>query len=668
MFTQRFVDVFKITVRIGLVVFFAITSVHLLLEILQGQAIAQQSNTFVLPEQTLSFALSSWKNECLPQKTIVSGIGLGDATQLINPQTLNWKHEGELLTLQAQMAGVITDEPLPDAVLLATDAPQQITVTEAVTNERAYVFSTALAPASIMTSTILYAPVGHETAVPQLPSPDNGIPVLGSSPRGLVLYGEMAQSELWTSVGQLTLASVLSQRDVVDTAQELLTFAPLVAETDLMVTAVYIDNNPDDKAIVVEAAAGGVTTAVTETTPTHGNILNITTLTLTAVPTGTIQLTLTIKSPPSPNGDSATLIGLNMNYRCANNGDDPNSTFAFYLPIIYKPANMAITATQSQTPALTGIPFNYFISVTNISNRDIPQFVIQDLFPIDNQKEPYVELMIVEKVSPSDGCIGYGEIPPDTPLYDGQTVLCRYDTLAVGETKNLTVTVRPNVAAPTNFEAKFIAYSLIPGLKLSNNIGAVQTQIDQCLQIGAYETYVPFLLFNETYCGQTGDQADVPYYFTFVLTRPGRVTATLKPAQADPALIDSSINYPSLVQLAFRSADESKNLTWCCEKRMNSVVISYTYSDIGEKHLMVYAIENFPFTYTLTLEQTPLINGNTLTLPEEDADNFMGTILPGKIGLARQPEKSQNLPPFLLALSIIVLGLGFRIKACFPAA
>ncbi|MCB9006605.1 MAG: hypothetical protein H6656_04400 [Ardenticatenaceae bacterium] len=305
-------------IRIGMAVFLAATLMHLLLDVLQVQAAAEQPSFSVLPAQIQVSTSPEWFNDCVPQKTLVAGIGLGTAEQLINPQTLVWPYAGELVTMQAQVAGIITNEPLPEAVAFSTSSAEQVTATETITDEVAYYLAAAMQPALAVTSTLFFPLEPHQTAVSPQPVPINNLSPKGSGPRGLVLYGQVMQPDLWRSVGRLTLASVSAQRDAEESHEEVLAFPPLAAETELVVTAVSIDNDADDRAILIEAAAGGVVAAVTETGPTNGDILNITTLTLTAVPTGTSQLSLTIKSPPSPVGDSATLIGLNLNYPCSS--------------------------------------------------------------------------------------------------------------------------------------------------------------------------------------------------------------------------------------------------------------------------------------------------------------------------------------------------------------
>ena len=80
------------------------------------------------------------------------GTGLGSENQLINPQTLLLKNEGELDNIQAQVAGIVTNEPLPRAVVFSTDVHESVTVTDYLINEVAYYFTSSLTPASVITS------------------------------------------------------------------------------------------------------------------------------------------------------------------------------------------------------------------------------------------------------------------------------------------------------------------------------------------------------------------------------------------------------------------------------------------------------------------------------------------------------------------------------------
>lgn len=146
----------RAVIRIGMAVFLAATLMHLLLDVLQVQAAAEQPPFSVLPAQIQVSTSPEWFNDCVPQKTLVAGIGLGTAEQLINPQTLVWPYAGELVTMQAQVAGIITNEPLPEAVAFSTSSAEQVTATETITDEVAYYLAAAMQPALAVTSTLFF--------------------------------------------------------------------------------------------------------------------------------------------------------------------------------------------------------------------------------------------------------------------------------------------------------------------------------------------------------------------------------------------------------------------------------------------------------------------------------------------------------------------------------
>jgi hypothetical protein len=133
---------------------------------------------------------------------------------------------------------------------------------------------------------------------------------------------------LWTSAGRSTNGFVWHGVDAVSYVEVI--DMPALQETGpLTVTAVYIDNNNDSRPVVIEAEAGGVLASATHQTANEGDLLNIVVLTLPNVPLGTDQVIITIRSPKSANGDSASLVGVNARYVCDSDRDDdsiPNNT------------------------------------------------------------------------------------------------------------------------------------------------------------------------------------------------------------------------------------------------------------------------------------------------------------------------------------------------------
>jgi hypothetical protein len=133
----------------------------------------------------------------------------------------------------------------------------------------------------------------------------------------------------WTSAGRTTNDFVWSRRVVSRT--EVIELPALPKKGNLDITAVYIDNNNDARPVVIEAEAGGVFSSATHLTSTNGDLLNIVDLTLEDVPAGTNAVTVTIRSPKSDNGDSASLMGVNASYVCNSDRDNdgiPNNVEA----------------------------------------------------------------------------------------------------------------------------------------------------------------------------------------------------------------------------------------------------------------------------------------------------------------------------------------------------
>jgi len=89
-----------------------------------------------------------------------------------------------------------------------------------------------------------------------------------------------------------------------------LSLPPLTESGNVTVQVTVADNDPDhnERVLYLEAEAGGVTATKTITTPSHGNYLDIHSIVLTDVPTGTTEVTITVASPPNT-GDSLGLLG-----------------------------------------------------------------------------------------------------------------------------------------------------------------------------------------------------------------------------------------------------------------------------------------------------------------------------------------------------------------------
>lgn len=237
-----------------------------------------------------------WRDVCAPQRVEITGTGMGDRHHTINPQTQSLADPASVNWFLAQVAGRST--PVPDSVTFTTDAPQSLTLNESSSDTpHGYTFEANLQSTGQITASVSNPGDSYKT------------------PRGLVLYSKRATAgEWWTSVGNTTNHYVYAKSG--DEAHtEALTFPPLKEATDLYVTTVVIDNDDDERPMVVEATAGGVISSVTELGPTDGDGLNIVDLTLPQVLTGTSQVSVTLRSP-GDDGDSLVLVGLNVSYPC----------------------------------------------------------------------------------------------------------------------------------------------------------------------------------------------------------------------------------------------------------------------------------------------------------------------------------------------------------------
>jgi hypothetical protein len=255
---------------------------------------------------------TEWAFECTEHRMEVTGVGMGNQTSVINPQSLTLADPNKVNWLLAQMSGrafLDNGSGVPDQVTFSTDASQTkvLNTANSFTNDFGYTFETTLQPTTVISVEV------------------DGI---GSAnyltPRALVLYSNRTMDsdlDTWTSAGRTTNGHVWQGAGVVSHT-EVIDMPALPEPRDLTVTAVYIDNNNDSRPIVIEAEAGGVSASATHLTATDGDLLNIVNLTLTDVPTDTDQVTITIHSPKPDNGDSASLVGVNARYVCDNDLDD----------------------------------------------------------------------------------------------------------------------------------------------------------------------------------------------------------------------------------------------------------------------------------------------------------------------------------------------------------
>lgn len=147
-------------------------------------------------------------------------------------------------------------------------------------------------------------------------------------PNAFVFYNTYQRDEQYVNIIRY-LDRFVNRGFVTDTvkskrygaATESFAFPPLLAPTDIQLTAAYLDNEASDKLINVSATAGGVTVAQSDTIPNMGGGFNLVELTLPNVPRGTSSLEFTIESP-ADNGDAALLTGIVVSFPCLDAADN----------------------------------------------------------------------------------------------------------------------------------------------------------------------------------------------------------------------------------------------------------------------------------------------------------------------------------------------------------
>ncbi|GAB4442178.1 MAG: hypothetical protein OHK0015_40480 [Chloroflexi bacterium OHK40] len=96
---------------------------------------------------------------------------------------------------------------------------------------------------------------------------------------------------------------------------ELILPVPLDTATDLQVTGIFVENNRDDRPIVMGAEAGGVQATLSSLAPNAGDELNLEELRLIDVPAGTERVQVWFESPVQ-GGDSGVFVQAAVAYAC----------------------------------------------------------------------------------------------------------------------------------------------------------------------------------------------------------------------------------------------------------------------------------------------------------------------------------------------------------------
>jgi uncharacterized repeat protein (TIGR01451 family) len=308
-----------------------------------------------------SSSITTWNEPCANHRIDITGIGMGDTDTPINPQTFTLTDPSSVDWLLAQVAGRRLSglSQLPDSVTFSTSAGEMMTLpTAASVTDQAYIFETQLQSAAQITA--LVNQPGNDLTLP--------------TPRGLILYAQRAATERWTSVGKTMNQFVYW--DVNPSQAETLDFPPLTQTTDLHITAVVIDNDIKDdvRPLVLEATAGGKVVNITVPGPTDGPLLNIVSLTLSQVPTGTGQAVVTLSSPEAQDGDSLVLVGVNVSYRC-----DPGEG-----------TDLEVTKTVNRATPREGDIIAYTITIANNGPDDATGVQLSDVLPTGVTFEGYI--------------------------------------------------------------------------------------------------------------------------------------------------------------------------------------------------------------------------------------------------------------------------------------
>ncbi len=240
--------------------------------------------------------------------TTILGIGMGNTKKASLSKKLVVPNSTDLVALYGQLAGKHVGKTPRFVRFTYPGGGGTVQVnTPTGTAERlggVTWYGTALEPASSITGRWFLAPKTK-----------------GKVPRALILYAtyETTATTFDTYVLYTDGATNTVAAEEPWAQSQTLTIpidAPLAA-ADITVQVALVDNDKDSRAITVIASAGAVQDSDVSTNPTHGDTLNIITLTLEDVPAGTEEVTLELLS--GPNGDSATIVGAAANYACEAN-------------------------------------------------------------------------------------------------------------------------------------------------------------------------------------------------------------------------------------------------------------------------------------------------------------------------------------------------------------
>ncbi|HRV93387.1 MAG TPA: hypothetical protein P5526_14595, partial [Anaerolineae bacterium] len=183
---------------------------------------------------------SQWQDVCVNHKIEVDGIGMRNGDSSINPQAFSID-PNEIDKLWVQLAGRHNKyKILPDRVTFTTATNASVSLTEPMTNTaQGYIYGTEIQPTSQVTVSVDHSVTSQDT------------------PRGLILYIERNTHKPWTSLGRILNRYVFWENEGQSSHTEVITLPdPLPQATNLLITAVVIDNNDDDRPLELVATAG----------------------------------------------------------------------------------------------------------------------------------------------------------------------------------------------------------------------------------------------------------------------------------------------------------------------------------------------------------------------------------------------------------------------------
>lgn len=239
------------------------------------------------------------------ERTTILGIGMGSPKKASLSKKLVVPNSTDLVALYGQLAGkdVGKDPRFVRFTYPGGGGTVQVnTMTgTSVRNGGVYWYGSDLDPASSIIGRWFLAPKTK-----------------GKVPRALILYATYETTATYFDT------YVLYPNGATNTVgpgepwatQQLLTIpidAPLAA-ADISVQVALVDNDADSRAVSVTASVGAIEDSDVSTGPTHGNTLNLITLTLEDVPAGTTEVTLELLG--SADGESATIVGAAASYAC----------------------------------------------------------------------------------------------------------------------------------------------------------------------------------------------------------------------------------------------------------------------------------------------------------------------------------------------------------------